>query len=75
VFANQRTVLTYLSNTLFVLPEICFDMKKQVQVFNYSVQNEADSSRLNIHIDGAIVDAETQEILRDWWGDETSVSF
>lgn len=75
MFANQRTVLTYLSNTFFVLPEICFDMKKQVQVFNYSVQNEADSSRLNIHIDGAIVDAETQEILRDWWGDETSVSF
>ncbi|MGB3452959.1 MAG: Clp protease ClpP [Moheibacter sp.] len=50
-------------------------MKRQIQIFNFSIKNEADSDRLHVYIDGSIVDAETQEILRDWWGDETSVSF
>lgn len=30
---------------------------------------------LNIDIDGEIVDAPTQEIMKNYWGDETSVSF
>lgn len=46
---------------------------EKLSVFNYSISNQAE--RLVINIDGAIVDAETQQIMRDWWGDETSVSF
>jgi ATP-dependent Clp endopeptidase proteolytic subunit ClpP len=47
---------------------------KKLDVFNYSFTNEANDS-IDIHIDGAIVDAETQQIMRDFWGDETSVSY
>jgi ATP-dependent Clp endopeptidase proteolytic subunit ClpP len=48
-------------------------MKRPVQVFNYVVRNNTNS--LDIFIDGEIVDASTQEIYRNWFGDETSVSF
>lgn len=46
---------------------------EKLNVYNYSISNSGE--RLVINIDGAIVDAETQQILKDWWGDETSVSF
>lgn len=49
-------------------------MKRQFQVFNYSIKNSSDDS-VDIFIDGAIVDAETQEIYKEWFGDNTSVSF
>jgi ATP-dependent protease ClpP protease subunit len=49
-------------------------MKKKLQVFNFSIQNQGDDT-LDVYIDGDIVDAETQQIMRDWWGDETSVSY
>lgn len=42
--------------------------------FQYSVRN-ATSDALDIYIDGYIVDAPTQEMLRSWYGDETSVSY
>lgn len=50
-------------------------MKKQIQVFNYSIVNSSDGNHLDVYIDGVIVDAETQEIYQKWFGDETSVSF
>ncbi|MFB6453717.1 head maturation protease, ClpP-related [Chitinophaga sp. Hz27] len=40
---------------------------------HYSAKNNANS--LDIHIDGEIVDAQTQQIFEKWFGDETSVSF
>ncbi len=49
-------------------------MNKSIDVFNFSFVNSADES-VDVHIDGEIVDASTQQIMRDWWGDETSVSF
>jgi ATP-dependent protease ClpP protease subunit len=49
-------------------------MKRQFQVFNFSVQNSADDVA-EINIDGAIVDAETQAFYREWFGDDTTVSF
>ena len=49
-------------------------MKRQFQAFNYKVVNQAEDA-LDVFIDGVIVDAETQQILQDYWGDETSVSY
>lgn len=49
-------------------------MKRQFQAFSYKVENKADDT-LDVHIDGIIVDAETQQILKDWFGDDTSVSY
>jgi len=49
-------------------------MKQPLSLFNYSFKNQNDSS-VDINIDGYIVDAPTQEILKEFWGDETSVSF
>lgn len=49
-------------------------IKTALQIFNYAIQNQADGSA-DIHIDGDIVDSPTQEIYRNFWGDETSVSF
>lgn len=49
-------------------------MKRSFQTFSFSITNAADEVA-EINIDGAIVDAETQQIYRDWFGDETSVSF
>lgn len=45
-----------------------------IQIFNYSLSNKS-SEELDVFIDGDIVDAATQEILKNWWGDETSVSY
>lgn len=49
-------------------------MKRQFQAFNYKVVNQSEDT-LDVFIDGIIVDAETQQILKDWFGDETSVSY
>lgn len=45
-----------------------------IPIFNYHVTNKLDGV-IDVHIDGDIVDASTQEIMKNWWGDETSVSF
>lgn len=49
-------------------------MKQQLSVFNYSFVNQSDSEA-DIYIDGYIIDEPTLEIYREWWGDETSVSY
>jgi ATP-dependent Clp endopeptidase proteolytic subunit ClpP len=49
-------------------------MRPTLSIFNFSVQNQANDT-LDINIDGSIVDASTQEIMKAYWGDETSVSF
>lgn len=49
-------------------------MKQNLHVFNFSIQNASEDA-VDIHIDGDIVDASTQELLKSWFGDETSVSF
>lgn len=49
-------------------------MKPQLLIFNYAVINKAQGV-LDVHIDGDIVDSPTQEMYRNFWGDETSVSF
>jgi ATP-dependent protease ClpP protease subunit len=49
-------------------------MKCPIQIFNFSIRNASEDS-VDIHIDGDIVDASTQELLKSWLGDETSVSF
>ena len=52
---------------------LCIEMQK-LPFFNYSVQNKSDAS-CDLYIDGVIVDASTQQIMKDWWDDETSSSF
>jgi ATP-dependent protease ClpP protease subunit len=50
-------------------------MKMQpLPFFNFSCLNKGDET-VDIYVDGYIVDAPTQEILRAYWGDETSVSY
>lgn len=49
-------------------------MKRTISIFNFSIKNASNDS-VDIHIDGDIVDASTQEIYKNWFGDETSVSF
>lgn len=46
---------------------------KKLPIFNYNITNQGN--RLDVFVDGTIVDAETQEILKNWYGEETSVSF
>jgi ATP-dependent Clp endopeptidase proteolytic subunit ClpP len=46
---------------------------KKLEVFNYAISNSGNDS-VDVHIDGVIVDAQTQSIL-EAWGDETSVSY
>ncbi|GAB0154759.1 hypothetical protein CHRYSEOSP005_00190 [Chryseobacterium sp. Alg-005] len=48
-------------------------MKENPIFFNYKVSNSGE--RLDVFIDGTIVDAETQEIWKEWFNDDTSVSF
>ena len=47
---------------------------KQIPIFNYNIRNNS-GEKLEVFIDGIIVDAETQEMYREWWNDQTSVSF
>ncbi|RFM30026.1 head maturation protease, ClpP-related [Deminuibacter soli] len=49
-------------------------MTPQLHCFTFSLANQSNDV-LDINIDGDIVDAPTQELLREFWGDETSVSF
>ena len=49
-------------------------MKTPLQVFTFSIQNKGNRT-VDIFIDGQIVDASTQSILKAWFGDETSVSY
>lgn len=49
-------------------------MKRPVQVFNYSIRNQS-STEVDIYIDGDIVDADTQAIWKEWFGDDTSTSY
>jgi ATP-dependent Clp protease protease subunit len=46
----------------------------KIQIFNYAVKNKSDDT-LDVYVDGEIVDAPTQQILKDWFGDETSTSY
>lgn len=48
--------------------------EREILIFNFSIQNQADDS-LDVFVDGDIVDASTQEIYKNWFGDETSVSY
>lgn len=47
---------------------------KGIPVFNFTVQKQSQSA-LDISIDGDIVDAQTEQVYKDWFGDETSTSF
>jgi ATP-dependent Clp endopeptidase proteolytic subunit ClpP len=49
-------------------------MKRQFNTFQFRVENSTNNA-VDIYIDGAIVDAETQELYKYWYGDDTSVSF
>lgn len=49
-------------------------MKHTLPFFNYTVRNEKTDA-VDIYIDGYIVDAPTQEMMKQWFGDETSVSY
>lgn len=48
-------------------------MKNNPIFFNYNVTNSGE--RLDVFIDGTIMDSETQDLWRRWFDDETSVSF
>jgi ATP-dependent Clp protease protease subunit len=47
----------------------------KLSVFNYSIQNQLDASTLDIYIDGDIVDAETQTMYKQWFNNDTTVSY
>jgi ATP-dependent protease ClpP protease subunit len=47
---------------------------KSISVFNYSIRNAAEGT-VDIHIDGAVIDAESQALMKEWFGDDTSVSY
>lgn len=49
-------------------------MKRQFQAFSYKVENKSDDT-LDVYIDGIIVDAETEEIYKKWYGIDSSVSY
>jgi len=49
-------------------------MKRPLHVFSYKIKQQA-TGEADIFIDGDIVDAETQSILKAWFGDETSTSY
>lgn len=49
-------------------------MKRPIQIFNYVI-NQSSQDAVDIFIDGSIVDAETQELYKLFWGDDTSVSY
>ena len=49
-------------------------MKSQLSIFNYSIVNQ-NEGEIDIYVDGDIVDSPTLELYKEWFGDETSVSF
>ena len=50
-------------------------VKRTIEIFNYQIVKNAADQKAEIFIDGDIVDASTQEILHEYWGDTTSVSY
>lgn len=44
-----------------------------IPFFNYKITNQ--SNRLDVYIDGTIVDSASQAIMKEWFNDQTSVSF
>lgn len=55
------------------MEEFCIPMQK-LHIFNYRINNQSGTT-LEVAIDGDIVDASTQKVYEDWWGDDTSTSF
>lgn len=49
-------------------------MNKQLSIFNFTLKNLSQGVT-DIYIDGDIVDAPTQELYKEYWGDQTSVSY
>lgn len=49
-------------------------MGQKLPVFNFTTQNTSNDT-LDVFIDGVIVDAETENILKNYFGDETSISY
>lgn len=49
-------------------------MKPQLSVFNFSVKNQSADS-IDINVDGYIVDSPSLEFYKEYWGDNTSVSY
>lgn len=47
---------------------------KKLPIFNYHIENQS-TDRLDVFIDGTIVDAETKEWLSEWYNEQSSVSF
>lgn len=47
---------------------------KKLPIFNYHIENQS-ADRLDVFIDGTIVDAETKEWLSEWYNEQSSVSF
>lgn len=47
---------------------------QRLPFFNYKVQNNSNGS-CDLFIDGVIVDASTEQIMKDWWNDDTATSF
>ena len=50
-------------------------MKYPVAISNYQLVRNAADNCAEIYIDGEIVDADTQQFYKDYFGDETSVSY
>lgn len=50
-------------------------MQFAIPIFNYQVIRNSAINRAEIYIDGEILDASTQELYKEWYGDETSVSY
>jgi ATP-dependent protease ClpP protease subunit len=48
---------------------------QKLTFFNYKINNNTSGESCDIHIDGVIVDASTEQIIKDWWGDDTPTSF
>lgn len=46
----------------------------KLPVFNFTIKNKADNA-VDIFIDGDIVDASTQQVYEEWFGDTTSTSY
>lgn len=67
------TLFTGKRSKQYAAQYIC-DMANKLTFFNYAIQNSTDDV-CDIHIDGVIVDASTEQIIRDWWNDDTPTSF
>ncbi len=47
---------------------------EKIPFFNYSIKNES-ADELTLYIDGSIVDADSEQVMRDWFGIDTATSF